>query len=313
MLGRAFFMLMVCMPNMLMAGEPNLKVKNTRHFVLYYDEHQEELAERLADRAERDRAKLLAAVGGHQDFVIQVVLASSPDVVRRWIPKGIDVPEWAAGLAFSRNNLMILRSYGHFSSMVGDDTLFLHELSHLLLDHAVGFKWLPRWFKEGFAIYQSGEWSLQRAGVLASGVISNRLFSLKDLERQFPSKQSDVELAYAQSIDFVGYLLGEMGVVPFSRLVKLLSQDWSFFLALEMAYNRDIDSIEADWLHDLRIRYTWIPVVTGSAVLWFLGALVLISAYVRKRIVKERNLQALEDELDIEDSPPPESRGNFLH
>jgi hypothetical protein len=160
----------------------------------------------------------------------------------------------------------------------------------------VGFKPLPRWFREGFAIYQSGEWSFGRTRALAGGVISGRLFSLEALSEQFPTSVRDIELAYAQSIDFVSFLLGEYGPGPFRNMIGLLAQGWNFFLALEEAYDDGLFAIEEAWHRDLKMRFTWIPLLTGTATLWFLAAVVFILAYLKKRRARLAAMEKLDEE-----------------
>jgi MYXO-CTERM domain-containing protein len=162
----------------------------------------------------------------------------------------------------------------------------------------VSHRELPRWFKEGFAIYQSGEWSFGRTRALAGGVLSGRLLSLEAIHDQFPTSIYDIELAYAQSIDFVSFLLGEYGPAKFHRLVGLLRRGWSFFLAVEEAYDDGLANIEEAWHRDLKMRFTWIPVVTGTATLWFLATLVFLAAFLKRR---RRKIEALEE---MDDDPP---------
>ncbi len=278
------------------AGSADLSSVNTSHFTFFYQEGQRPLAEDLAAVADRLRAQVLTDLGTSGPDQTKVYLASTQNDLQRLAPEGARIPSWAAGVAFPRLNKILLRSTSSNLEQV-----FHHEWAHLALDHAVAFRPLPRWFKEGFAIYQSGEWSFGRVKILASGVVSGRLFSLEAINDQFPTSVWDVELAYAQSIDFVSFLLGEYGRDTFHRLIKLLAREWPFFLAIEEAYDNSLKSIEEAWHQDLRLRFTWIPLVTGTATLWFLATLVFVLAYLKKR---RRKLQALES-MEDEDPPPP--------
>ena len=148
-------------------------------------------------------------------------------------------------------------------------------------------------------MYQAGEWSLDRSRTLSSGVASKRIFSLEALTDSFPDKVSDVELAYAQSVDFVGFLLGEFGPDPFHRFVELLADDWPFFVALEEAYDTGIQVLEDRWRQDLKMRFSWIPLITGTATFWFLATLVFVLAYLKKRRSRRMAFERLDD-----DQPP---------
>lgn len=276
----------------------------TRHFVFEFQPSERGVAEHLAQSADRHRARVLGDLGTTGPDATRVRLAADPAAMRRVAPAGVRVPVWAAGMAFPRLNLILLRTRSGTGRVADIEQVFVHEWAHVALDHAVTFRHLPRWFREGFAIFQSGEWSFGRVRSLASGVLSGRLFSLQALDEQFPDRPGDVELAYAQSIDFVSFLLGEYGRDRFHRLVDLLRDGWPFFLAVEEAYQDGLFAIEDAWHRDLKMRFTWIPLITGTATLWFLATLVLIAAYLRKRRSRRREIEALDD-LDFPDSLNP--------
>jgi hypothetical protein len=274
----------------------------TAHFVIHHRPAQTAAARGLAEAADAWRRRILSDLGTDRPEGTRVFLALDLADMRSVAPEGVRVPSWAAGMAFPRLNLILLKLTSGGGGTIDLEKVFAHEFSHLALDHAVGFKPVPRWFREGFAIYQSGEWSFGRTRALAGGVISKRLFSLEALSEQFPAAVGDVELAYAQSIDFIGYLLGEYGPEPFRKMIGLLAEGWDFFLALEEAYDDGLFAIEEAWHRDLKMRFTWIPLLTGTATLWFLATLVFILAYLKKR---RRRLAALEELDDDGDILPP--------
>lgn len=263
------------------------------HFEIYFAQRQRRLAQDLATSAEKTRARVLAALGSNGPAGTRVCLVQDFDEMQAAAPRGMQVPVWAAGLAFPGYNLILLRFTSSTGQPVDLDQLFAHEWSHLALAHALGKATVPRWFNEGFAMYQSGEWSFERTRTLAAGVISNRIFSLEALSDAFPRDVEDIRLAYAQSIDFIGYLLEKKGRVRFARLIQLLADKLEFFSALEEAYDTSLADLEDDWRADLKLRFTWIPLVTGTASLWFIVSLVFILAYIKKRRRRRRELERL--------------------
>jgi hypothetical protein len=281
---------------LLLAPPPLDSQTKSAHFVFFHREAQAPAARDLAQKADGLRRRILSDLGSDKPDDTRVYLALDLADMRRVAPKGVGVPTWAAGMAFPRMNLILLKLTTGSGSATDVEKVFAHEFSHVALDRAVEFKPVPRWFKEGFAIYQSGEWSFGRTRALASGVVSGRLFSLEALSERFPTSVRDIELAYAQSIDFVSFLLGEYGPKPFRKMIGLLASGWSFFLALEEAYDDGLFAIEEAWHRDLKMRFTWIPLLTGTATLWFLAAVVFILAYVRKRRARLTAMEKLDEE-----------------
>jgi hypothetical protein len=287
---------------LLLATPPLDSQTKSAHFVFHHRSAQTPAARDLAEVADDWRRRILSDLGTDRPDGTRVFLAVDLADMRSLAPQGVRVPAWAAGMAFPRLNQILLKLTSGSGGAIDVEKVFAHEFSHLALDHAVEFKPIPRWFREGFAIYQSGEWSFGRTRALAGGVISGRLFSLEALSEQFPTSVRDVELAYAQSIDFIAYLLGEYGPEPFRKMIDLLAEGWGFFMALEEAYDDGLFAIEAAWHRDLKMRFTWIPLLTGTATLWFLATLVFILAYLKKR---RRRLAALEELDDDGDFRPP--------
>ncbi len=263
------------------------------HFVILFRERHRPLAKELKISAEKSRARILSDLGSDGPDGTIICLLQDFDEMQAAAPRGMGIPVWASGLAFPAYNLIFLRLVSSSAAEVDLDKLFAHEWAHLALEYALGPVSVPRWFNEGFAMYQSGEWSFERTRTLASGVVSNRLFSLEALTDAFPEKVADIRLAYAQSIDLIGFLLEKKGRARFGRLIDLLAGGLGFLAALEEAYDTSLASLEDEWHADLRLRFTWIPLLTGTASLWFIVSLIFILAYIRRRRRRREELERL--------------------
>ncbi len=44
--------------------------------------------------------------------------------------------------------------------------------------------------------------------------------------------------------------------------------------------------LESHWHRHLKVRFSWIPIITGTTALWFLLALIFLLAYGKKRRAK---------------------------
>jgi len=267
---------------------------------------RERLGQAFLESAERALDHLRAELGGAGPGPLELALAEDLAEMRRLAPPGRAPPSWAAGLAYPRERLILLRLEARGGGAAALERTLTHELAHVCLARATGLRPLPRWFHEGFAVYAAGEFSLARAATLAHAVLSGRLFSLEALVDRFPDTPGDLELAYAESIDFVGYLLGSQGRPAFHRLVALLGQGWELGAALEEAYDRSLAGLERAWRADLERRATWIPVLTGAGALWALGAVVLGAAFLRRRRARRLALLLAPAGGDpADDEPPP--------
>ena len=291
----------------------------TRYLQIHYPDGEERAAQALARSADRLCAKVLSDLGSTPTRRVRVALAADLAQMRAFAPAGVRVASWMAGLAIQGEDLILLRIRAPSADRDPLERVFLHEWAHLSLAQAVSYRPLPHWFQEGFAMLESGDWSFERARTLAAGQLSHRLFSLEALSETFPSQLAEIELAYAQSIDFIGFLQATYGRAAFHRLLVLLSAGYPFLEALEEACDDGLFAIEDEWRRQLRVRFTWIPVLTGTGTVWFAASLVFLAAYLKKRRRKRAAIERMEDNPadDLlegvddppEDAPPADEQG----
>ena len=120
------------------------------------------------------------------------------------------------------------------------------------------------------------------------------------LARGFPSQRSAVDLAYAQSSDFVGFMLSGVDErARFRALLRELAAGRPFPQALEAAYHVHLGYMEREWRANLTQRFgRWPMLFIGLTSLWVLGAVLLIAGYLRARIRARATIQrwALEEQ-----------------
>ena len=253
------------------------------------------MAEEFAPEAERILGGLSALLGVQVPRPVVVVLAADGKQMRAALPGASGLAEWAAGAALVRRGVVLVDA-----SAPQPERVLGHELAHLMLARLGAGKRIPRWFQEGFAQYTAEQWSFERARVLAWGAATGRLFSLDALEQDFPQDLGRARLAYAQSIDFIGFLLDRGAEERFSRLMSLMASGLSFRLALEEAYDIGAEELERQWFASINRRFTWIPLLTGTAALWAVAGAVLVVGYVRRRKLRRLQIEAMEDGPDLE-------------
>lgn len=266
----------------------------TTHFLWHYPARLEPLAVELSQEAERKWRELSRRLGGEPQGSLLVGLSFDTESMRRAAPAGAHVPAWAAGLAFPSLRLLLLAAATGPSGQPVEKVL-THELAHLMLALQSGVSELPRWFQEGFAQLAADEWILEQSRTLAWGVLTGRLFSLQNLSQGFDSARGEAELAYAQSLDFIAFLHRRFGPAAMSRLLTLLRQGVPFELALEEATDLGLWDLDEQWRAALKKRYSWLPLLTGSAAVWALAVAFFLLAYVRRRRRRRAELERLGD------------------
>jgi hypothetical protein len=184
-----------------------------------------------------------------------------------------------------------------------------HELSHVALERAVRGAAVPRWFSEGVAVHQAGESSLTRIETLWNATLRGKLLSLAELSNAFPVSHSQIDLAYAQSADFVGFMLdGHDERGHFQSLLKELANGRPFADAVQSTYHVPLSYLEREWRAGLQRHYgRWPALFMGLTFVWVLGAALLGVAFVRTRLRHHATLRrwAIEEAPILSAPPPP--------
>jgi len=277
---------------------------------------------KILARAEAYRDRIQADLGSTDDKPIRVVVIEDLNdyFARRDRPAG--APPWAVGLAVGREDTILIKwGKSDHGPWVDMDKTFVHELAHVALDRKVGEvgdhahgddrvttvdqggRRVPRWFHEGFAIAQAGEWTLERGEILMEASLGGNIISLHDLRERFPAEGFLVELAYAESYNFILYLDEHFGRTQRIEMLNRMADGQTFEDAFFGAYKRDFGRVEKDWYDHMNVAYTWFPVGLASSLAWFLGGAVLVLAWARKRRETRARMDALDDDDDTVEVP----------
>jgi Peptidase MA superfamily len=191
---------------------------------------------------------------------------------------------YAVGMAYPSLHVILL-------SLLAPDTwetpdlaeTLRHELTHMALDEAVAGHHIPRWFDEGLAIHESGEFWGKRFRVLWDATVGHHLLSLSALDRGFPGDGSEVSIAYAESADVVRFLMRDDDRARFGSLVERVRAGAPFERALEDAYDTDLRKLEYEWREDASHRFGLVPMLTGGGALWSIMAGLVVVAWAKRR------------------------------
>lgn len=298
---------------LLVSSEPeSWRTLSTTHFLLRYPPALERIARDLERQMEPTFLSIAAELGADHEAKILVVLAPDRDTFFSLQPAG--VPDWASGTSYPERGSIYLKPLDHqevrHATLPG---IFAHELAHLVLHQRLAGAHAPRWLEEGIASRygRSLDWDLP--GPLLIVGLTGKPLPFSGLEKTFPSRGAQARLAYAQSTNFVGFLLKTYGPARFNTLLDRLAAGDSTDLALEAAFNRDLAQLSALWLRQVRWTYGLVGLMLGGVPLWFGIAVLGIWAYVRKRrtAALKQKLWELEDQAAAlsaaQKNEPPDS------
>jgi Peptidase MA superfamily len=260
----------------------------------------EKQAREVAAQAPRDLARIEADLEGLPRIDrIEVRLVKHAEDIAAAAPPGRGAPSWAIGTAYPDDGVVVVAFRGKDGDILDVRRTLAHELAHMALDRAVGGDNVPRWLTEGFAYLHSSDFSLARATTLTGAVLGNHIEPLWRLETAFPAREDEAALAYAESYDFVAYL-AERDPGAFRRFLGALAAKSGLDAAARDTFGRRFVDLESEWIDSLRGRYLWTFVGVGGALVWVLGAVLLVLGYWRRRRQMRRTLArwAIEEDRD---------------
>jgi hypothetical protein len=282
------------------AAPPEFQVLRREWITLEFPDSVRARVEPLARVADDFRARLSEDLG-HPVLLggLLVRIARTPSQMIVLAPAGFAPPPYAAAVAYQGKRLAILSLLSPGTWEATDlGELLRHELTHLALYDATNKHPVARWFNEGLAIRESGELPWQRRMSLINASAARQLMPFAELERSFPEDPAGVALAYAESADFVQFLMRESDRARFGSLVERVRGGVPFDRALGDAYGVDLRKLEYEWREDVAHRYGLLPLLTGGGVLWTLVvALTVVAWAIRRRRAKAKLAQwAIEEE-----------------
>lgn len=170
-----------------------------------------------------------------------------------------NAPDWADGTAYPHRGLIFLRSprvRGGAAEPL--EQVLDHELAHILLGRAFGARPVPRWLQEGVAQLVAREYTMELTDRIGAGMFGDDLLSLDELTAGFPADPLRAQLAYAQSADFVAFLINNHGQEALHGIIREMAGGAPFAAAVRQVTGVSIDTLDAQWRQRL----------AGSEMLW---------------------------------------------
>ena len=282
---------------------PSYVTKDLGWLELSYPPAASERVASILQDADAIKEELTSALGQKVLSRVAVRVAPTASDMARLAPADAPPPEYASGVAYHGLHLVLLSMMAPRGAEAVDlDEVFRHELAHVALEDAVQGKHVPVWFNEGLAIWLSGERAPARMQTLWSATLSGSVIPLSEIDRSFPHDNFEVSIAYAESADFMRFLLRKSDRLRFAAMIDRVREGQAFDRAVAEAYGSDLRRLELEWRGELERRFSVIPMLTGGGLIWVavVGALVL--AYVRRRRRAKAILAQWEKEEALEDA-----------
>ncbi len=270
---------------------------NTPYCLFYFVEEDINAVERLADNSTDIVEGILNDLGVDFSGPIKVYVADR-GAFQELQPTETIFPDSIVGVAYSSSSLIILKSPRDVNSLNADLLkTFIHELTHIILGAAFkGEENVPKWLNEGISLYKSGEWNFNRVSTMTRAVLTDSMIPLSELTYTFPENPRELQLAYAQSFYLVSFLITRFGKHSFQTFIRLYGQKKDLEETLYQVYSLSVEELETEWKSFLKMRFSWIPLMTSSTTLWFIITIIFVYGYINKKRQMKATLKQWEEE-----------------
>ncbi|MDZ7820958.1 MAG: peptidase MA family metallohydrolase [Candidatus Marinimicrobia bacterium] len=199
---------------------------------------------------------------------------------------GTSSPVWSAGLA--SHDRMLVKSPSFSRQTLAE---FRRTLRHETVHLAVSGLELPVWFNEGFAQYESEDFSLNHKVLLSRAVWQKGFIPFREIEHLTRMQKRDAELAYAQSLAAVSYLVGQYGPELLAKCLYFTKKYAHFSTGFRNAYLMPPEAFERQWREEAEKRYRFYIILDMRGAFWMLITLLFLLGYLLFRLRQHRLLK----------------------
>jgi len=232
---------------------------------------------------------------------VEIVLLSG-DTFRAW-SNGI-LPEWGVGFARWPTGPIAIDVSAASRGPKTIPEIVGHELSHVYLGQRVGHAGVPRWFLEGVAQAQAGEWRWSDTFSLMRASSFGRLPSLQRIADHFPAGSGGAGQAYALSLAAVSELDKELlSRGGWVALVDAAAQSGRFDMAFLELTGSTVQTWTEEFDRHMGGRYRWVGIFAQLSSIFGLMTLLFLVGLGRSQWRKRRRLAEMEAEessLDLQ-------------
>jgi Peptidase MA superfamily len=253
---------------------------------VYFADKDEKIAEISLKIVHTQRERLIALYG-LKVKPIHIHIADDQKTYNKY--SGSNSPAWSVGLAGHDKMLVKSPSFSRQTLKNYQETL-LHETVHLALEGIP----LPVWFNEGLAQYEAGQFSLQKHIIVSRQYWQHNLMSYQKIEQLMQMPQATAEIAYAQSVAMVDFLVDYFSVGLVGKCLLYAGTYQDFEKGFQSAFLMSSQNFITLWQEEAKNQYRLYIFLDQNNIIWILAPIILILGFILTRLRRRKLLKKWE-------------------
>ena len=213
---------------------------------------------------------------------------------------GSSTPDWAFAVTKKNPNRIIIQHTNNTNTL---RKILVHELNHIYLNNVSHSYTIPSWFKEGMAVNESGEFSINHMILFSTAKWQKGLFSIDELTNFKTVSKDNSKLAYAQSYLMFNALGYYYGSDIYRNIIIQMDKGNNFWDTLRYLTNDNKANIQYKIQEFLNKKYIWMFLFNKNKynLIFIFLPIILILGYLYKRYKNKKLLRQWELEELLED------------
>lgn len=209
--------------------------------------------------------------------------------------------EWSLGRTYRLPEKIIMKdpASAHISKRKFNIVLE-HELNHVMVNRIDNKRTIPRWFKEGFAMFYSNEITLNHKLQVAQKIHIEELFNIYDLDNFSGFDKSRFNLAYAQSAIYVLSINQLYGDHTLHSILINMKNGKTFKQAFYETTGNSLTDFNLKIYKHIKTKYGWFKLIALPNQLFVFFPLLLVLGFIM-RSVRNKKIEEkwkIEEELE---------------
>ncbi len=272
------------------------QVLESAHFLIYYHPRMT-AGQEIADLAEDFYPRMERLIDGISMGKIEIWVCETQEQFQSSVHAPIQ--DWAIGCAFPLSRRIVIQNPRIVTEREFQlSQVIRHEIVHVIFgqrtQNTIGD--IPLWFVEGVAVYLSGEWKPHDHDTLLEHIVSKSILPLAELTYRFPRSEKLAQLAYAESLNAVAWIVETAGSEKLWEIIDLLGNGSDLNAATEKTLGWNLITFDAKWRESLSQRYHWVALFSSSYLFWGALTLAFFLGYLLIRLRRRRRLIKLGQE-----------------